>query len=236
MSLFTGADQAPKLEDLVGEGKKYATPEAVAKAVVEKDNFIEQLKRETALLREEMAAKTTATDRTQEILDQLEALKKIQPVTEREAYQPTERTEVKGLSLEDVEKVIQQREARQKADRNVNTVKEKLVEIYGDRYGEAIKQIGEKNGLSPADLDDLAARSPQLVLNLVQATKAEKLVTPPDTTVRPVGGFSPTADGHKTRSWWNDLKATNKTLYLSREMQMRQYKDAMALGESFEDA
>ena len=236
MSLFTGSDNGPKLEDLVGEGKKYATPEAVAKAVVEKDNFIEQLKRETAALREEMAAKTMATDRSQEILDQLEALKN-KPVTGYEPPPPViERTEVKGLSLEDVEKVIQQREARQKADQNVNTVKAKLIEIYGDRYGEAIKQIGDKNGLSPADLDDLAARSPQLVLNLVQATKAEKMVTPPDTTVRPVGGFSPTADGHKPRSWWNDLKATNKAQYLSKEMQMRQYKDAMALGEAFEDA
>lgn len=234
MSLFTGADQAPKLEDLVGEGKKYATPEAVAKAVVEKDNFIEQLKRETAALREEMAARTTATDRTQEILDQLEALKN-RPVTEIQPTPVVERTEVKGLSLEDVEKVIQQREARLQADRNVNAVKAKLVEQFGDRYGEALKQIADKNGLTPADLDDLAARSPQAVLNLVVQTKPAQMVTPPDTTVRPVGGFAPTADGHKPRSWWNDFKAKDKAAYLSREMQMRQYKDAMALGEAFED-
>lgn len=235
MSLFNGADNAPKFEDIVGEGKKYSNPDAAAKAIIEKDNFIEQLKRETALLREEMAAKTTATDRTQEILDQLETLKNVRPVTEVQPTPAQERTEVKGLSLEDVEKVIQQREARQKAERNVNTVKAKLVEVYGDKYGTALKELGDKTGLSPADLDDLAARSPQAVLNLIGQNQPVKIVTPPDSTVRPVGGFSPTAEGHKPRSWWNELKAKDKTLYLSREMQMRQYKDAMALGENFED-
>jgi len=235
MSLFNGSDKEPSLEDLVGEGKKYATPAAVAKAVIEKDNFIEQLKRETAALRDEMAARTTSADRTQEILDQLETLKRNEPVTRNEPNPAIERTEVKGLSLEDVEKVIQQREARQRAERNVNTVKQKLEEIYGDKYGTALKELGDKNGLSPADLDDLAARSPQLVLNLVSQTKPTSIVTPPDSTVRPTDGFIPTADGHKPRSWWNDLKAKDKNQYLSKEMQMRQYKDAMALGEAFED-
>lgn len=234
MSLFNGTDNAPKFEDLVGEGKKYASPEAVAKAVIEKDNFIEQLKRETAALREEVSARPPAVDRSQEILDQLEALKN-RPVTEPVVHQPSERTEVKGLSLEDVEKVIQQREARVKAQRNVDTVKAKLVELYGDKYGTALKELGDKNGLSPADLDDLAARSPQAVLNLVQTTKPASVITPPDSTVRPVSGFTPTADGHKPRSWWNEFKAKDKQAYLSKEMQMRQYKDAMALGESFED-
>lgn len=234
MSLFNGADQAPKFEDLVGEGKKYVDPDAAAKAIIEKDNFIEQLKRETAALREEMAIKTPIADRSQEILDRLEALKN-NPGTVEPATSQLERSEVKGLSLEDVEKVIAQREARAQADRNINSVKVKLQEQFGDNYGNALKQLAEKNGLSPKDLDDLAARSPQLVLNLVGSTKTEKPFVPPASSVQPNSKFEPTAGGHKPRSWWNELKARDRKLYLSQEMGMRQYKDAMALGEAFED-
>lgn len=236
MSLFNGTDQAPKFEELVGEGKKYADADAVAKAIVEKDNFIEQLKREKAAQREEILSRPPAVDRTQEILDQLEALKRREPITEAPHTSPRDPVEeTKGLSLDDIEKVIQKREARIQAQTNVNIVKQKLLEQFGDNYGTAVKALAEKNGLSPEALDNLAAQSPQLVLNLVGQAKTERGFVPPASTVQPKDGFVPTSGGHKPRSWWNTLKAQDKTSYFSKEMEMRQYKDAMALGEAFED-
>lgn len=234
MSLFEGADQAPKFEDLVGEGKRYADAEAVAKAVAEKDRFIEQLKREAQEAREAIANRQPVVDRTQEILDQLEALKNREPVTGREDTHLTERTEVKSLTPEDIDRILNEREQIAQRKNNVAAVKAKLVELYGQDYGTALKAVAEKNGLSPQALDNLAAQSPRLVLNLFERPTGERGFVPPSSTVQKEG-FAPTAGGHKPRSWWNELKAKDPVKYFSQESRMQQYKDAMVLKEAFED-
>ena len=234
MSLFNDADKVSKFEDLVGEGKRYSDNDAVAKAIAEKDRFIEQLKREAQEAREAIASRPPAVDRTQEILDQLEALKNREPVTGRELTEPTERTEVKSLTPDDIERILAEREAKTRRVNNVNTVKAKLVELYGDKYGDAVKLVADKNGLSAQALDNLAAQSPQLVLNLFEQPKTDRGFSPPTSTASREG-FAPTADGHKPRSWWNELKAKDPTKYFSQDSRMQQYKDAMVLKEAFED-
>lgn len=235
MSLFdNGADQAPKFEDLVGEGKRYADAEAVAKAVAEKDRFIEQLKREAQEAREMVTSRTPVVDRTQEILDQLEALKNREPVTGREDTIHAERTEVKSLTPEDIDRILNEREQVSQRKQNVAAVKAKLVELYGQDYGTALKAVAEKNGLSAQALDNLAAQSPRLVLNLFDTPKADRGFVPPTSSAHR-DGFAPTAGGHKPRSWWNELKAKDPVKYLSQESRMQQYKDAMVLKEAFED-
>jgi hypothetical protein len=237
MSLFdnTGADQSPKLEDLVGEGKKFKSVEDLARAKIEADNFIAKIKAENEELRREVTVSTRpAVDRTQEILDRMEALFN-KPVTERQPVpQEPERTEVKGLTAKDVEDLLIQRERQAQAERNLNTVKTKLAEVYGDKYGDALKSMAEKNGLTASYIDQLAATAPQVVLNLMAQQKPDGLFTPPQSAVNV--NFAPTAGPHKTKSWYNQLKATDRAKYFSKEVQLQMYNDAMALKEAFEDA
>jgi hypothetical protein len=230
MSLFEGADQTPKFEDLL---EKYKDQEAIAKAVAEKDRFIEQLKREAQEAREMITQRPPAEDKLQAILDRMEDLRR-EPVTERQPHMEPERTEVvKGLTADEVEQILVQREAKLQAKRNVEVVKQKFVEVYGNNYGQALDAVAKKNGLSPEDLDALAARSPQLVLNLMGETKTDRTFAPPASSAT-VDNFKPSA-GPKPRSWWNELKTKDKATYLSPAMRNQQYKDAMALGEAFED-
>lgn len=230
MSLFENTVTDP-VAALVGEDKKFKTVEDLARAKIESDNFIEQLKREQAELRSELQSRPTV-DRSQEILDRLEALK-TKPVTEQQVHQPLERTEVNGLSLTDVERVLEQREQKARAQANIEKVKAKLQEAYGDKYGQALKLIAEKNGLTSQALDQLAAQSPQLVLNLMGQVKTDTGFTPPSSSV--VTEFAPSAGNPRTKSYYNKLKNEDRVKYFSREVQNQMYKDAMALKEAFED-
>jgi len=225
-------DQTVTFDALVGEGKKYKTNDDAAKAIVEKDNFIERLKAEQEELRRELQTRTPTVDRTQEILDRMEALNKREPVTPTEPHREPERTEYKGLSEADIDRVLSQREAKAKAEANIARVKEKLLETYGEQYGQALKSIAEKNGLSAKDLDDLAARSPQLIFNLIPRNTGERTFVPPGSSIQP--DFVPQGGDAKPRSYYEKIKASDRVKYFSAEVQNKMYKDAMTLKEAFE--
>jgi hypothetical protein len=126
-----------------------------------------------------------------------------------------------------------QRERQAQAERNLNAVKTKLAEVYGDKYSDALKSMAEKNGLTASYIDQLAATAPQVVLNLMAQQKPDGLFTPPPSAINL--NFQPTAGPNKPRSWYNQLKSSDRTKYFSKEVQLQMYNDAMALGERFED-
>lgn len=231
MSLFEdNNEQTISLDALVGEGKKYKTTDDAAKAIVEKDRFIDRLKSEAEELRRELTARP-AVDRSQEILDRLEALN-TKPVTERPPHTEPERTEVKGLSVDDIEDVLNKRERKLRAQANIDVVKTELVKKFGPDYGKALKSLAEKNGLNQGTIDALAAESPQFVLSLIGQEKSEALFTPPTSGL--TAQFTPTAGNPRNRKYYEGLKATDRTKYFSAEVQQQMYKDAMSLKEDFE--
>lgn len=232
MSLFDETN-ITKFEDLVGEGKKYKTNEDAAKALIEKDNFITRLQSEQDELRKELSTRPTV-DRSQEILDRLEALNKKEPVAERqpEPLVP-ERTEVKGLSLSDIDRVLTEREQKKTAQANIDKVKAVLQAKYGDQWNAQLKSTAEKLQVGAQFLDGIAAQSPEAFFRLIGEDKPETLFTPPASSVSP--GFTPSAGGPRTKSYYEKLKATDRNKYFSAEVRAQQYKDAMLLGAAYED-
>lgn len=231
MSLFEEPQKTNPVEALVGEGKKYKTVDDLAASRIEADNFIEQLKRENAELRQR-----PVVDRTQEILDRMEALRN-EPVTQIQP-QPvvTERTEVKGLSEEDVLRLMDERSKKARGDANVNLVKQELQKKYGDKYPQALKSMAEKNGLGTKFLDQMAAESPQALLNLMGSEKHETLFTPPVSVVQPGNEkFTPTSGNPRTEAYYENLKITDRKLYNSKPVQDQMMKDAIALNMAFYD-
>lgn len=232
MSLFEDTNEtivSPKLEDFVGEGKKYRDTEAAAKALVEKDTHIARIERENAELRQR-----PIVDRSQEILDRMEALRR-EPVTQIQP-QPvvTERTEVKGLSEEDVLRLMDERSRKARGDANVNLVKQELQKKYGDKYPQALKSMAEKNGLGTKFLDQMAAESPQALLNLMGSEKPETLFTPPASVIQP-STYTPTSGNPRTESYYESLKKSDRKTYLSKPVQDQMMKDAIALNQAFYD-
>jgi hypothetical protein len=230
MSLFENGDPVT-FDALVGEGKKYKDPDAVAKAIIEKDRFIEQLKAEKAEVLRDLTTRQVP-DRSQEILDRLNALN-TRPATESPVTEPTERVEVKGLSEDDVLKLLQQRDAKARAEANVNAVKAELKKKFGDQYQTALNTLQEKMGVDQKFLDNIAAQSPAAFMQLLGGEKPEAVFTPP-TSTRPET-FKPTNTGPQPRSHYLKLKAENRSEYDKPATQNKMYKDAMAMGEAFFD-
>lgn len=238
MSLFNTENDPSTVtfDALVGEGKKYKDSDAAAKALAEKDRFIEQLKQENQEARRAaelaMTSRTPTTDRTQEIIDRIEALSR--PATESQVTTPTERVEYNGLTEDQVLQVLEKREALARAKANMNLVKADLTEKYGDQYQAVLNSLQLKMGVDQKFLDNLAAQSPQAFNALLGQAPTQKGFTPPVSHTSSEG-FKPHNSGPKARSHYLALKAQNKAEYDKPAIQTAMYKDAMALGEAFFD-
>ena len=234
MSLFdTPPEATPQsFNELVGEGKKYRDEDAVAKALAEKDRFIAQLQNETA----EARRLVTQQERSQEILDRLEALRTTPTAEHQPAPQVVERVEHTGITTDDVEKLLAEREARAKRTANIEKVKAELVDIYGSNFGGALKSLAESMGVTPDYLENVAAQSPQAFMRLVApSSQGPSAFTPPVSNGQPQSGFIPTAGPNQKRSFYKKLLESDKAKYFSPAVQNRMYKDALVLKEDFWD-
>lgn len=232
MSLFEAPVVTPtevKFEDLVGEGKKYRDNDAAAKAMIEKDRFIEQLQREQS----EARALITQQNKSQEILDRLEALRK--PTAEDVSVQKdVERVvESKGLTIEDVDKLMADREASRRRASNVELVKQEMVKAHGSNYPSVLNSLAAKLGVTSEYIENMAGTAPQALLQLVKAEKPSQGFTPP--TSHSPGVFQPTGGGPQKRSFYKKIMDTDHDRYFSPAVQNQMYKDAMVLKEEFRD-
>lgn len=152
----TGADA---LSALVGEGKKYATVEELAKGAVNGQAHITKLEGEAVTLRD-------ASQQSKSVDDILAALKaqKSDDGNQPPANQPpadtltTEQIVANALADRDAG------HAKTKAQANVASVMERLTAKLGDKAGDVYSRVGSELGIS---LDKLAETSPDAVMKLV---------------------------------------------------------------------
>ena len=141
-------------QDVIGEGKKYQSPEDALKSVPHAQKHIETLESELATVREELTKRQT----TQELIDELKS-----------GVQPTATTVPVGELNQDnvmdlVNQTIATREANARADSNAKSVAAKFTEQYGDKAEVTYNSIAKELNLSVKQLNELAATSPTVVL------------------------------------------------------------------------
>ena len=180
-TIFNGeADQTPpvvtppspvvptELQELVGQGKKYATLDDAIKSVPHAQTHIAKLEQEAAQLREELQKRKAAED----LLADIKA-----GIT-----QQGETTPKVDLSQETVSNIVKN-VLRQEQESNIQAQNAKSVmtafeTAFGDKQKaeqEYIK-IAEKNNLPVQMLNQLAMTSPEAVLNLAGLKKTTQLV------------------------------------------------------------
>lgn len=146
------------LASLVGEGKKYATAQDLAKAYSFADAHIKKVENENNDLR----VKTEAAKSVDEILAGLKA--------QSTQQQSTEDTQAPDQSQEsndtvDIEKLLEQklneRDNQSRATTNKKQVTDALIAKFGNRAGEVFDAKAKEMGI---DLESLASQAPQLVL------------------------------------------------------------------------
>jgi len=232
-----GVTTTSALEELVGDGKKFADNEALAVGKKESDNFIEQLKEEK-----------------QQALDALEEAKKgagegatiADLLKELRAAQQTEDKDNQPMSDEDFQEKVRSIVKGEEADATRTANREKgnaLVLQKLDGNVEAAKTyVAERAtalGTTPAKLRELSEESPEL---FAKAMELDTSTAPTGTAQLPnvnTNNLQPTVpeevDGHKTKAYYDRMKKDMGTRkYLDdHKLQNAKMADAIALGERF---
>lgn len=232
MSVFDSTETTPPVENpfehLVGEGRKYSDPQALAKAKMEADAFIEQLKKEQAELRQQLGEKATID----EIMTQIKAINKPQENRPPEAPSIPDQA---GLTPEQLEKIFTENYQKQKAQERLEANREKVERTLTEKFGsDASMKIAEKarelnvptTYLQQIGLDSPEALFRMLGLNNVTATPSRS--APASRHSAP-----PPGSGERDQSYYERLKATNPTEYFTPKIQNQMMKDAIRLRDSF---
>ena len=226
-------------EDLVGEDRKYKDEAALARAVVEKDNFIERLKQETAGLREQLNTSTNL----EQFLDRLDKREK-GSVEEAEGDRdhPGETRRNSSLSIEDIDKLIESKVSEREQKRiqlsNLELVKQELQKNLGSKYVEQLEEVGKSLDMSQEEINNLAMTKPKVLLSLVNA-KAGNQASRQEGSLfaAPQGRSTPLDDKpvRRTQSYYNSIKAKDPSTYWSPRIQNQMHNDALQMGDSFFD-
>jgi hypothetical protein len=160
-------------QELVGEGKKYSSAEEALRSVPHAQQHIKTLEEEMAQLKEELSKRKT----TQELLDEIKS-----------GVTPVENTTQEvGLNqdkiMEMVNQTLKQNEAKQTAKQNAATVANKFTQQYGAEAEEVYGRLATELNLTTSQLNDLATRSPNVVLKLAGFNSSTSNVSRPTSSV-----------------------------------------------------
>lgn len=238
------ADQHSYLEQLVGEGKRYASLEELAKGRVEADLFIDQLKKETGELRTEMEKRLSLED----LLKQKDASSSEKPAPEpqpaddsanREAEPAPDKSKDDDLGAK-VREILESERSKSTTEANLNSVAETLVQTYGseEKAREAVRARAADLGLSVNFLMETAAASPKAFLEVVglkeSGPKSPGGKTPGAVNSAAMVSATPQRGGEpQTYAEFEALRRDNPAKYFTPKVQNKMYALAREKGDSF---
>lgn len=230
-------------EEYVGEGKKYKDEIAAGRALIEKDLFIEQLKREAEEARQELRSRLSV----EEALTKLQERQTDRSGEATSHHNTGEGTQTKSTDV-DIDKLVEEKlSAREKAaieaarkskeEENLSTVKRRLTEVYGPNYASEVKKKAQELGVSTQFLTEAGAREPNALFKLLEVDnqKGYRDITdsaPPPSRVNTTATTN-SQSGVRDSSYYDRLKKEDPKRYWSAQVQNQRHKDALALGERF---
>jgi hypothetical protein len=221
------------LENLVGEGKKFTDPEALAKGKYEADKFVKNLERQNAELREDLE-KTAKLDELMELVrKQNESV--VQPVT-TPVVDPSDTSSdqmtpeaLKAL----VEKHVTERETAAKQEKNIAEANRMMEEKFGDTAGRVLVSRAAEVGMAVDDVKQLASQNPKAFAKLMGLDGDNKTPTGGlvGGTVRSESVVSNATA--RNAAYYKKLRKENKGAYYNPKVQTQMIKDAEDLGAAF---
>lgn len=220
--------------ELVGEGKRYATPQEIAKGKVEADRHIKTLEKEAEDLRKELSARLTLEQYSDKIA---ELINKSSGTTNnnQNGGEEEKQTQSKTLSEDDLDKFfdtrITAREQARMKQANVSFVQSELKKVFGDDYSTKITETAESLDLDKESLNKLAERNPKAFLKLfIPGQKQEEFSTHPRSSVV----FKPSTSSERNYTFYQEerkrLKDDKRAL---KRLESQEYQDALRLGDKF---
>lgn len=226
------------LEELVGEGKKFRSNEDLARGKWEADATVDILKKKLDQMREdyqrvdnEYKASASLREHIDQLMSRPHASNENTPVNDEQQKPAFDPNQVKELISES----IHQHELTKKQEENFGSVEKKLRETYGPNYKDHLKTAVEDLGLEASFVNDLARNQPRVLLRTLGIEgqgNRENFQAPPQSLTH---GFAPKGKEKRTWAWYQKMKKDNPTLYNSKQTNAQMIKDALELGDEFED-
>lgn len=224
------------LDQLVGEGKKFADAEALARGKAESDRFIKNLLREKEILTQDflkLREEYNAGPKLQEYIERLEqqrlASSDITPTANEDRKPVFDPKEVESL----VSTKIQEYELTRKQEQNFNEVRNRLKNQLGSNYQEKLKTQIEEMGLTEDFVNTLARNHPEgfyRMFGLNEQRSNEMFQAPPHNQRQ--SSFTPNV---KKRDWayYEEMRKTDPSKYYNPKTQLQIIDDARDLGDAF---
>lgn len=227
------------LEELVGQDKKFKSPEDLAKGKWHADRTIElqnrrmdDLRADYLRLRDENQAKAKLEELIDQIKKQTPSSANTEANSEEERKPAIDLDQIKSL----VSNQVREEKLKEQQDRNFSKVQNKLVETYGSNYSNSLNDQLRTLGMSAAQITELAKSAPDAAIRLLglEAKAQQDTFQAPPRNQQRSDSFSP---GAKKRTWsyYQEMRKTQPELYSDRKIANQMIQDAMELGEEFND-
>ncbi len=228
------------LSELVGEGKKFKDAAALARAKAESDAFIEQLKRENAEMRKSLSSEA----KIDALLDQLKNFQSQPGGSANSGSNQTHEsspnmntsnnsTQPEALTVDAVQKLLDEREAKRREDQNLAMAVSKAKEAFGANAKSVIEAKASELGMSYDELIATAKTRPQAFLKLVEATAPVNTVNAPKTQINSAGTKDPNGN-IKNNSYYAKLrKELGNAEFFKPAIQNEMERMAKQLGDAF---
>lgn len=146
--------------------QKYDSVEKALKSLPHANEHISRLEQEMKELKEELVKRKTA----EEIIDRLEQSKS----------KATEETPQPSVDLSQIESLINntitQKERAKMAEQNINSVVSTLNKTYGEKAEEVFYSKAAEAGLSVAEINELAKKSPKAALKIAGINEGQSSI------------------------------------------------------------
>jgi len=150
-------------EEMVGEGKKYATPEDAVRALAHANKHISKLEGENATQREQLTKAATVDD----IMSKLNA-----PKGDDDNTGETDQSQEPKSEPADVEALVKQLFSEQQTTATAQANKQQVVDAMSKQFGDKAVQVwDEVESQLGVDLEQLATTTPAAALQLLGVGK-----------------------------------------------------------------
>lgn len=225
--------------ELIGEGKKYKDMSSAARALIEKDMFIERLKAEAA----EARAALSGEKKMDEFFEKLKSIQQTTGTASTQVTTPgetatnqqtTNNNNPKALTAEEVQELLEKRDREKQETANLTLAVAKVKEAYGANYTAVMRQKAEDLGMSPEYLTNLAKSQPKAFLKLVEADSVQsgRPVTPTSTVN--TAAMAGKKTGERNNEYYRALrKQIGDAEFFKPKVQNQLHSDMLRLRDAF---
>jgi hypothetical protein len=217
--------------ELVGEDKRFKSPQELARGKVEADTFIERLQQEAAELRAELDKRVTY----EELIDKVGA-RNSGGVGGGNSEPRVPETPPAGVGQEDIQRLVEEQLAKrtdqERRAQNAAEVKRRLQEEYGRDYVSRLKQRTDELNTTQEFMTELSQTNPQMFFELLgQPRRDGPSAAPPRSSVN-TGAFAPRTNS-KNYAYYSEIRAKDPRKYFTPQVQREMFAEAKRQGTAF---